>query len=310
MTSATTRREWSVPVGRRIDGAPWQVRFVELRGATPGPATAIVSGLYGDKPLGSIAVHDLERRLTQEQLKGTVLLAAAVNLPALQVGTRVSPDHLYLNRRFPGTPSGFLTDQVAHAVATVVYEHAECVIDLHSGTPDMALWYSYDAGDLELTSSFGYLPVVVDFRPGGQISATAVERGLSGFLPEFGGASLPSPAAGVEGSLNTLRYRGHLGGGPTGPPRLPVIRERPLFLASTSGILQSGLSTDSVGREIPAGRLGWITSPATGEVWEEFEIDRPAILLMAVTTPKIVNPGDFAFMVGFPHDEVEVPGAP
>ena len=90
---------------------------------------------------------------------------------------------------------------------------------------------------------------------------------------------------------------------------MPVIRERPLFLASTSGILQGSVSTDSVGSEIPAGRLGWITSPATGEVWEEFQIDRPGILLMAVATPKIVNPGDFAFMVGFPHDEVEVPGA-
>ena len=193
MTSATTRRGWSVPIGRRIDGAPWQVRFVEFRGATPGPATAIVAGLYGDKPLGSIALHRLEQHLMQEQLKGTVLLAPAVNLPALQVGTRVSPDHLYLNRRFPGTPSGFLTDQVAHAVAAVVYEHSDCVIDLHSGTPGMALWYSYDAGDLELTSSFGYLPVVVGFRPGGQISATAVERGLSGFLPEFGGGEPALP---------------------------------------------------------------------------------------------------------------------
>lgn len=306
----TTRREWNVPVGRRVDGTQWQIRFVELRGSTPGPATAVVAGLYGDKPLGSIAVNDLEKRLMEEELKGTVLLAPAVNVPALQVGTRVSPDHLYLNRRFPGAPNGFLTDQIAHAVANVVYEHSECVIDLHSGTPTMALWYSYDAGDLELTASFGYLPVVVDFRPGGQISANAVEHGLAGFLPEFGGAGLPSPVVGVEGTLNTLRYRGHLGGGPTGPLRLPVIRERPLFLASTSGILQSTVSTDMVGTEIPSGRLGWIRDPATGEIWEEFEIDRPGILLMTVTTPTIVNPGDFAFMVGIPHDHIDVPGAP
>lgn len=80
----------------------------------------------------------------------------------------------------------------------------------------------------------------MDFRPGGQVSATAVERGLSGFLPKFGGVSLSSPAAGVECCLNTLRYRGHLGGSPTGPPRLPVIREWPLFLVSTGGMLQSG----------------------------------------------------------------------
>jgi predicted deacylase len=245
----------------------------------------------------------------EEQLAGTVLLAPAVNLPALQTGTRVSPDHLYLNRRFPGTPKGFLTDQVAAAVANVIYDRSDCVVDLHSGTPTMALWYSYDAGDLELTASFGYLPVVVDFRPGGQLSATAVERGLSGSLPEFGGAGLPSSAVGVEGTLNTLRYRGHLRGTPTGPTRVPVIRERPLFLASTSGVLQSTFTTAAVGTEIPVGRLGWVSDPATGEIWEEFEIDRPGILLMAVTTPTIVNPGDFAFMVGIPHDEIAVPRA-
>lgn len=308
MTGNTVRREWSVHVGRQIDGTQWPIRFVELRGAVPGPTTAIVSGLYGDKPLGSTAVHDLDQLLMREELKGTVLLVPAVNLPALQVGTRVSPDHLYLNRRFPGGPGGFLTDQIAYAVGSIIYENSECVIDLHSGTPTMALWYSYDAGNLELTASFGHLPVVVGFRPGGQISATAVERGLSGFLPEFGGASLNSPAVGVEGTLNTLRFRGHLGGVPTGPKRLPVIRDRPLFLASSSGILKSELSTDTVGSEIPAGRLGWIVDPSTGEVWEEFEIDRDGILLMAVTTPSIVNPGDFAFMVGFPHDEIDVPG--
>lgn len=305
-----TRTEWTVPVGRRIDGSPWPIRFVELRGSAPGPATAIVAGLYGDKPLGANAVLDLERRLMDEALTGTILLVPAVNLPALQVGTRVSPDHLYLNRRFPGEPKWFLTDQIAHAVGSVVFESADCVIDLHSGTPTMALWYSYDAGDLELSSSFGYLPVVVDFRPGGQISATAADKGLSGFLPEFGGATLRSPTPGIEGCLNTLRYRGHLGGHATGPKRVPVIRDRPLFLASTSGVLHGSVTTDMVGTEIPAGTLGWVADPATGETWEEFSIDRPGILLMAVTTPTIVNPGDFAFMVGFPHDEIDVPGSP
>jgi hypothetical protein len=36
--------------------------------------------------------------------------------------------------------------------------------------------------------------------------------------------------------------------------------------------------------------------------------DRPALLLLARTTPLMVAPGDFAFMVGYPHGEVTVPG--
>ena len=49
---------WDVDVpGKRIDGEPWRIRFHELQGSRPGPSTAIVAGIIGDKPLAVLAVH-------------------------------------------------------------------------------------------------------------------------------------------------------------------------------------------------------------------------------------------------------------
>lgn len=306
----TTVRSWQVEVSRRIDGTPWPIRFVEIDSGTPGHTTGFVAGLYGDKPLGVLALLALERRLTTEQFSGKVILAPAVNLPALEVGTRVSPDHWYLNRRFPGTPGGTLSDQIANRVLATLREHTDTVVDLHSGTPTMALGYTYDFGDPTFSASFGYLPVVVDHHLPGQLSLALAKDGGRSCLPEFAGAGHTQTTIGVEGCLNVLRYRGQLGGSVTGPRQLPLIREVKLLLPSVAGILQGSLGPLDLGKPVPAGTLGWVSAPSTGERLEELVVPQAgAILLMVVTTPTMVAPGSFGFMVGFPFDEIVVPGA-
>lgn len=95
----------------------------------------------------------------QEQLKGTVLQAASREPP------RPPGGHPSLAR--PSVPEPALSgdaERHTHRTRSLTpsrpscTEDAECIIDLHSGTPDVSLWYSYDAGDLKLPSSFGYLP--------------------------------------------------------------------------------------------------------------------------------------------------------
>ncbi len=69
-----TTRDWDITVGGRIDGEPWRVRVVELTGSGSGPTTAFVSGVFGDKPLACLALHELRRQLVSLDLRGTVLL--------------------------------------------------------------------------------------------------------------------------------------------------------------------------------------------------------------------------------------------
>src|SRR6056297_453374 len=155
----TTIKQYDVEVGRRADGTGWRLRFVHIVGNEEGPTTAFVSGIFGDKPLGTRALWGLAKRLGDEKnLRGAVLLCPAANPFALEVGSRISPDHLFLNRVFPGSEKGFLSHQIAHTLLKELLKYTDHVVDLHSGSPTMSLWYSYDYGDLEFSASFGYTP--------------------------------------------------------------------------------------------------------------------------------------------------------
>ena len=297
-----------VEIGARVDGTPFRIRVVEVGGSGAGPTTAVVGGMWGDKPMGCLTVHQLiERTRSAEELAGTVLFAPAVNLPALGVGRRYSPDGVQLNRRFPGRPHGFVNDQIANVLMEELVAPADVLVDVHSGTPDMALHYTYDFGDLALSAAFGRLPVVVDHTHPGQLCSVAAEHGVSACLPEFGGGPVTSLSDGIEGVLNVLRWTGQLPGDLAGPASIPLIEDVALELASTHGILVSSVAPEQTGEHIAAGPLGEIRSAVDGTVLERFELARDGILLMARCTPIMVTPGDYAFMVGHPVDAVELP---
>jgi predicted deacylase len=305
-----TVTERSIPVGRRIDGSPWPLRVVEITGTRPGPTTAFVAGMWGDKPLGCLTLHELVATLADDELAGVVVVVPAVNLPALAAGTRVSPDHHQLNRRFPGSPKGFVTDQIAHTLLTTLRDSADCVVDLHSGTPAMALNYTYDFGSLDLSLAFGQLPVVIDHTYPGQLSSVLAAQGIPSCLPEFGGGRFTSSQPGLRGCRNVLKYRGQLDGPLEGPRRISVIRDLQLMLASSEGVLVHAEAAPEVGAAVAPGELGCVRNVVTGEVVERFEVDRPGgLLLMAATSMQIVFPGTYAFMVGFPCDERRLPEA-
>lgn len=305
-------RLYSLPVSHRADGEPWRLRFVELKGRQPGPTTAFVAAAFGDKPLGTMALWSLARRLKSDgDLKGTVLLCPAANPFALQAGTRISPDHLYLNRVFPGSPSGFLSHQIAHALFTELRNSTDCVIDLHSGTADMALWYTYDYGDETLSAAFGYVPIVAGMAQPGQLSKAFTDAGGKSALVEFGGGSLGDVTVGVEGCLNFLRYREQVSGRATGPEEVPVITgDVSMYLPSSTGVLTTAYPTTDVGQKINSGPVAWLDCPATGERLEEFNADRDGAQLMLVrTSPIMVSPGDFGAVIAYPSRMIPVAAA-
>ena len=219
-----SKSTWTIPVSRRIDGTPWPIRFVSLRGSADGPGTAFVSGVYGDKAMGVLACNAWSASSRPvPDLAGEVIIAAAVNLPALEIATRVSPDHFYLNRRYPGRATGLPHRRSATADAVVgqLRDRVDVAVDLHSGTPTMGLWYSYtDPAEVELSSSFGYLPLCPAPGYAGTLTNAVKGLGIRSFIPEFGGGVRNDITPGVEGCLNVLRYRGQLNDAPTGPDRI------------------------------------------------------------------------------------------
>ena len=323
----TSRRVWTIDVpGRRVDGADFSIPVHEFTGDTPGPTTALVAGLIGDKPLGVLALRRvIERLLAAEHLSGTVLVVPALNPFGFQGSARSNPDQLELNRRFPGRDHGFLTDQLARAVSDELVERVDVLVDLHSGTPSRSLCYAYDYGDLALSASFGFVPVVTDRAVPGQLCSVVADAGKRALLAEFGGASLSDPSPGIEGCLNVLRHVGHLDDPITGPDEVAVIEYVKVFLASFEGVLESRWSPADVGRAVDAGLVASISNVMTGETMEQFHVDevgavagvgpgfdlwgpslerefvvedRP-LLMVANTVPSMIHAGDFACAVGW-----------
>ena len=330
--AVTKSKTWELPAGRRVDGEPWRIRVVEFSGSAPGASTAFVSGMHGNKALGCVALTRLIDRLIDIELSGKVIVIPAVNLPALHEASYLGPDGFSINRRFPGRRSGHVSDQIAAELLPVLLDRSDCVVDIQSGTPDMALWYTYDYGDLTLSASFGYLPVIVGGHQKGQLSQAVVDSGAGSMLVEFGGASKNDAEIGVEGCLNVLRHRGQIDGERTGPARVPLIRHPKAYLPSFHGVLESTSDTSMVGSAIDAGVIARVSDAASGELLEEFraeavgavtgtgvgfelwgadratefKVTQPPILLLARTSPAIVRPGDYGCMIGFFDDEIDM----
>lgn len=99
-----------------------------------GPSAIITGANHGDEYEGPIALNDLCHRLDANKLQGRVIIIPAMNYPAFQSATRVSPiDNLNMNRVFPGLPRGSITQQIADYFSTVLLPMCDFVLDIHSG---------------------------------------------------------------------------------------------------------------------------------------------------------------------------------
>src|SRR5258706_4310099 len=316
---------WNIEIrNSRVDDTPGRIRVHELKGRAPGPATSIIACIVGDKPLGALTLHALRARLEQRgDLRGTVLLVPGANPVGLQIGARPNPDGLELNRRFPGKPHGFLTDQLCWHLLRELLARSDCIVDLHSGTAWRGTHFAYDYGNLELTASFGYVPVMVNRHSPGQIGPAAVAAGAQACLIEYGGGEVDGMDLAIEGCLNLLRYRGHLDDAPTGPDKVAVLDQVKNFNASTEGVFCSPYSPRDIGKRVTPGVIGWVTNVITNERIEEFVVEGPGetaglatgfdafgpepvkpfvvegppLLMLAQYTPFMVRPGALLLMV-------------
>jgi predicted deacylase len=327
-----TPRRWHIDLpGTRVDEFPWRIHVQEF--GSGAPTTAIVAGMIGDKPLGVLALHELAAELSRRSVTGTVLVIPCVNPFGFQGGTRHNPDLVELNRRFPGSLHGSVSDQLAHALLSALKERVECVIDVHSGTPIRATEFCYDYGNLDLSASFGYLPVMVGRHTPGQLCTEAKRAGMQSTLVEFGGADRSGTEMAIAGLLNMLRFRGHLEDAPTGPDRVDILDQVKLFFASRDGALCSDFGAERVGKPVGPGVIGWVASIVTGERLEEFVVDplgvetgtgpgfdrwgaavmkpfvpqAPPILMVGQAVPAMIRPGTLAYMVGWVGESIATP---
>jgi N2-acetyl-L-2,4-diaminobutanoate deacetylase len=118
------------------DDSAWGSVMIPITVVRNGEGTTalLTGGNHGDEYEGAIALFDLARSLSPSEIQGRVIILPALNYPAFRAGTRTSPiDRGNLNRSFPGSPSGTVTEKIADYVTRCLLPMADIVLDIHSG---------------------------------------------------------------------------------------------------------------------------------------------------------------------------------
>lgn len=99
-----------------------------------GPTALITGGNHGDEYEGPVALFNFAGRTDFEDIQGRVIVVPAMNYPAFQAASRVSPiDGVNLNRAFPGKADGTVTEVLADYFSRILLPMADYVLDIHSG---------------------------------------------------------------------------------------------------------------------------------------------------------------------------------
>ena len=208
---------------------------------SPGPTALLVAGNHGDEWEGQVALTELMQALEPGQVRGRIIILPCANLPASLAGTRTSPlDGGNLNRAFPGTADGTVTQQLAHYIATELIPLADLVLDLHSGgsslmyVPCALATEHEDAARLDahiaairaFGAPYGYLQGRAEGQGGIRtLGAAAEARGILSFATELGGSGTITPAILALARAGMRRVLAHAG--LIGPPPEPPAGTRP-----------------------------------------------------------------------------------
>jgi hypothetical protein len=196
-----------------------------------GAKLMLSAGNHGDEYEGQVVLTRLIQQLEASDIRGTLIILPALNLPAVLAATRVSPlDAGNLNRVFPGDPNGGPTWKIADYIEHVLMPKVDVVADFHGGgasldyRPHASTHYGPDASDehkqksLAIVTKLG-VPHVMVFERRNKTEGfpdAAIRQGVISIGGEYGGmGSVFRPGVqlvqtAVERLLATLGIKGEL----------------------------------------------------------------------------------------------------
>lgn len=295
------------PLSTMVDGSRTGVHIHELVGDLgEGPTLGISGVIHGDEVTGAHILLDLFRLLKNTPFRGRLRLLPVANPHGFAAVERFTTiDRVNLNRVFPGNPKGTYSEQLADHIMRVFFNTVDVLVDLHSGTDRPTVDYSYIFNDEALAGSTG---LKILYRPENQgrgfvgTSAVAVlDRNVPVTVIELGGGVIdqaPYASRGVEALLNVMRHLGMLDGEVERRADQVIIKDIKLVRPTQGGFIET--EAPALGERIGGGAvLGRIVSPYT---FEELEIlNNPVtdgIMILSHLTRNIIEPGDYAYMVG------------
>ncbi len=221
-----------------------------------GPTVLLTGGNHGDEYHGPLALTRLVTELDAKQVTGRIIVVPYMNYPAFNAGTRTSPiDSANLNRVFPGSPTGSVTEKIADYLARYLLPLADAVLDIHDGgktlefLPMAASHVLEDkvaeAKNWEATVAFGapYAAKLVELDMLGMWDAFVEDAGTPFLTTELAGGGTTRPSSSniaIDGVNNVLRHWGVLKGLATPEPSvlLDVPIEGAYLISEDEGLVE------------------------------------------------------------------------
>jgi uncharacterized protein len=293
-----------IPVTMLASGLELALTVHVIQGARPGPTVGISAMIHGDEFDGLLIAKEMWDVLDPATMSGTVCILGVANPLAMESISRNTPiDMLDMNRLFPGSPDGWLSEQQAHAIAHGFIDQLDYLIDLHCGGTFPWVDYCYVINDEGLSRAF--LSELL-YKPASSYTGTtatyAEQRGVKCMVVEIGGGyqeQLAHIGNGVMGILNQLRYAGVLSGEIVQRPGQRLMTEMKVMRPRFGGILTPCRKL-TPGQELEQGtQLAEVVSPYTFETLETLvaPFERNIVVLCRNYRTRI-HPGDYGFMMG------------
>lgn len=281
-----------------------------------GPTALLTGGNHGDEYEGPVALFDLVGRIEITDLCGTVIVVPAMNYPAFQAGTRVSPiDGLNLNRIFPGKPDGSVTQIIADYFSRTLLPSADYVLDIHSGgkTLDFVPFSAchrldnkqQEAQCAAAMNAFGapYAVKMLEIDAAGLYDTEAESMGKIFVTTELGGGGTTSPRTleiAKRGVENFLVHAGILAGEIAPSPEPVINLDMPdgssYLFSEHAGLVEPRVSLgDMVRKGDLLARIHTIERTAMPA--HEYRAPRDGLVL-ARHVPSLVKIGDCMNVIG------------
>ncbi|MBX3142778.1 MAG: succinylglutamate desuccinylase/aspartoacylase family protein [Trueperaceae bacterium] len=310
--------EW-LPVTARSSGETLSIGMHSLTGARSGPTLGLFSTSHGDEAYSVLVIREVLRRVDPARLKGRILAIPIGNPVAFESFTRatgqgMNTDKNNMNRVFPGSREGWLTEQMAHVVSSRFVSELDYLLDFHCGGSESAIDYVLThAGGGELGARSRELSYVygteILFEHAAAVhhdtlTDYAIAQGIPSVIVESGGSPLARDPSYLEkyvqGVINVMVKVGMLDDELKLPDRQYLMRRRVLVRPVNGGLFIPEVGFERLGKSVSGGTvLARVISAHTFEEYDVFTAPyEETILIMMRGELSRVNPGDYAYILG------------
>ena len=308
-----------LPVTARSSGETLSIGMHTVTGAVSGPTLGLFSTSHGDEAYAVLVIREVLRRVDPAALRGRILAIPIGNPVAFESFTRttgqgMNTDKNNMNRVFPGTREGWLTEQMAHVVSTRFVSELDYLLDFHCGGSETAIDYVLthagggEVGERsrELSRAYG-TDLLFEHAAAvhhDTLTDYALSQGIPAVIVESGGSPVAADPSYLEkyvqGVLNVMIEVGMLDGELVLPKRQYLMRRRVLVRPANGGLFIPEVGFERLGTVVEGGTvLARVISAHSFEEYDVFTAPyEETVMIMMRGELSRVNPGDYAYILG------------